>query len=34
MYAIEVASGGMIYTKSHEDWHRRTSNIKVISQKF
>jgi hypothetical protein len=31
MNAIEMVSGGMIYTKSHEDCYRRPDNITVLS---
>jgi hypothetical protein len=30
MYTIEMALGGMIYTEFHEDWYKRSSNIKVL----
>jgi hypothetical protein len=34
MYTIDTVSGAIIiHTKFHEDWYRRSSNIKVISQK-
>jgi hypothetical protein len=35
--ANEMPSYGMLYrlhTKFHEDWYRRSSNIKVLPQKF
>jgi hypothetical protein len=33
-YTVEMASDGMIYIPSLEDWYRRSSNIKVLSQQF
>jgi hypothetical protein len=33
-YAVGMASCGMIYVPSYEDWYRRSSNIKVLPRKF
>jgi hypothetical protein len=35
MYAIQMASSGMIYTtKFHEDWYRSSRNIKILLRRF
>jgi hypothetical protein len=35
MYAIEMVSVALyMHTNSHEDWYRRSRNIKVLPQKF
>jgi hypothetical protein len=34
MYTTEMALDGMnIHTKFHEDWYRRSSNVRVMYQK-
>jgi hypothetical protein len=33
-YTVEMASDGIICTKFHHDWYRRSSNIKILLQQF